>query len=166
MVDHVEPGPAMTLEAASAAMLGFAIGTAALVVVGSSYVAAAGALLAAVAAFACLQGLAEPAHFEIGQFDAPATEAGDFVQTLSKPVLPELLLIEPIHAELLLTDPLPAPNGERSLDGRLGTPGELQLQIERHLKIASRKRTEPSLPISDDSAALHEALAALKHSLR
>ena len=68
--------------------------------------------------------------------------------------------------ELLLDDVLVSPDGEsrvvRLFDASaMPTPGELKSQIDRHL---GRMRGESGLP--DASAALHEALAELRHSLK
>ena len=82
--------------------------------------------------------------------------------------LDELLLEDElpalVEAELLLEDQLPAPEEDsrviRLFDPRTETAGEMQERIDRHL------RNTPRPPLSDATQELHEALAALRSSLR
>ena len=82
--------------------------------------------------------------------------------------LDELILEDELPAisedELLLEDQLPSAQEDsrviRLFDPRPQTAGEMQEQIENHL------RTTPRPPLSDATQELHEALSALRHSLR
>lgn len=79
----------------------------------------------------------------------------------------ELLLEEEVppvvEDELVLDRPLPASEDSRVVrlfDPRTETAGEMQARIDRHL------RNTPRPPLSDATQELHEALAALRSSLR
>jgi hypothetical protein len=71
----------------------------------------------------------------------------------------------PSEDELLLEDQLAPPPEEdsrvvRLFDPRSETAGEMQERIQRHL------RNSPRPPLSDATQELHEALSALRQSLR
>jgi len=82
--------------------------------------------------------------------------------------LDELILEDELPAvledELLLEDKWIAPEEDsrviRLFDPRTETAGEMQTRIEQHL------RNTPRPPLSDATQELHEALAALRQSLR
>ena len=84
------------------------------------------------------------------------------------PELDELLLEDELPAlvedELILEDLLPGSEEDsrviRLFDPRNETAGEMQERIDRHL------RNTPRPPLSDATQELHEALAALRSSLR
>ena len=161
-------------EAGAASVLGLASGYAGLALTASPPLAAAGALSSAILAFGALLKVAAPAELALAGFAPVEIDEDDvLILTLDQRLAPdELLLDRPLELpELLLEDRLPSAGDEsrvvRLFDcSRLSDPGELQARIERHLQSASRpQRTEP-FPPSDDSAALHQALSALKHSLR
>jgi hypothetical protein len=84
------------------------------------------------------------------------------------PELDELVLEDELPAlvvdELILEDILPSPEEDsrviRLFDPRTETAGEMQARIDRHL------RNTPRPPLSDATQELHEALAALRSSLR
>jgi hypothetical protein len=84
------------------------------------------------------------------------------------PDLDELVLEDELPArvddELILEDRLPAPEEDsrviRLFDPRTETAGDMQARIDRHL------RNTPRPPLSDATQELHEALAALRSSLR
>lgn len=148
-------------EAGAASVLGIAAGHAGLVLSASPTLAAAAALSASTLAFAVLLRLAAPARLPLAGFAAAALDAEG-----------ELLLDQPLPlGELLLEDRLPGAT-ERSrvvrlFDcTRLSDPGELQTRIERHLREVSRPAPVEESVRCDDSAALHRALAELRHSVR
>jgi hypothetical protein len=84
------------------------------------------------------------------------------------PELDELVLEDelpaPVEDELILEDMVPSPEEDsrviRLFDPRTETAGEMQARIDRHL------RNTPRPPLSDATQELHEALAALRSSLR
>ena len=84
------------------------------------------------------------------------------------PEFDELLLEDELPAlvddVLILEDILPGSEGDsrviRLFDPRNETAGEMQERIDRHL------RNTPRPPLSDATQELHEALAALRSSLR
>ena len=86
-----------------------------------------------------------------------------------RPELEELILEDEVAAdadddELVLDDPLPDVEGDsrviRLFDPARETAGEMQARIDRHLRSTDRP------PLSDATQELHEALSALRQSLR
>lgn len=163
IAEQTEARPLILLEAAASALLGLAVGTAALVLAHAAYGGAAAGLAGAVLAFIALDRLAGATAFRIAPFAAAPLD------------LPgELLLTEDqrrVAGELLLDDPLEAPAADSRVvqlfaSAPLPTPGELQARIERHLGRGGAQAPEPLRLVSDDSEALHQALAALRQSLR
>lgn len=159
-------------EAGAASVLGIAAGYAGLALSASPPLAAAVALAGSIGAFFVLLRSAAPAQLTLPAFAAAILAEGELLLTPEQRVHPdELLLDRPLPlGELLLEDRLtPAEDVSRVVRlfdcSRLSDPGELQARIERHLQASREPRAEPLAP-SDDSAALHQALAALKHSLR
>jgi hypothetical protein len=73
-------------------------------------------------------------------------------------------LVSAAEDELVLDDPLPSPQEDsrviRLFDPRTQTAGELQERIDHHLRTTTRP------PLSDATQELHEALSALRQSLR
>ena len=94
-------------------------------------------------------------EFELGGFEADAAlpEAE-----------PEELILDEVLDELVLEDELQVEEDSRVIrlfdPAKMQTAGELHARIERHLQGASR----PNMP--DATQELHEALAALRQSLR
>ena len=106
---------------------------------------------------------------------AEEMQRSDFVEDellleydLAAPFEDELILEDEFAShsadELLLDDPVTgAPEDSRVIrlfDPRTETAGEMQARIDRHL------RNTPRPPLSDATQELHEALAALRSSLR
>ena len=87
------------------------------------------------------------------------TEDRDLDDLILEDELPAL-----VEDELILEDLLPGPEEDsrviRLFDPRTETAGEMQERIDRHL------RNTPRPPLSDATQELHEALAALRSSLR
>jgi hypothetical protein len=84
-----------------------------------------------------------------------------------QPELEELVLEEEAaldSGELVLDDPLPAVEEDsrviRLFDPSSETAGQMQARIDRHLRATVRP------PLSDATQELHEALSALRQSLR
>jgi hypothetical protein len=85
-------------------------------------------------------------------------EEGELAELVLEVELPPLA-----EDELILEDELPAVEESRVVrlfDPRSQTAGEMQSRIEHHL------RTTPRPPLSDATQELHDALAALRQSLR
>lgn len=133
-------------------------------------------LLASPAAGAAAAAIAfVGAHLALGRIDChqrlplPAFAVGDIEadeDELLLTELSELLLTDVVDTggELLLDDPLRHPDpGSRVIrlfdPRRLPTAGDLQDRIERHLQ-------HQSAALPDATSELHEALTALKNSLR
>ena len=94
-----------------------------------------------------------------GGFADDPTEDADLDELILEDELPAS-----VEDELILEDPLPARQEEsrviRLFDPRTETAGEMQERIDRHIRTTSRPQ------LSDASQELHEALAALRSSLR
>ena len=126
---------------------------------------AAGAVAAAIAfagAYGALGRIDRQPSFGLPEFAVSAVEAEELLLT----ELTELLLVETVQAddELLLEDRLAEPEPDsrviRLFDPRtLPTAGELHDRVERHL-------SKGSAAYPDATSELHEALTALKNSLR
>lgn len=105
-----------------------------------------------------LANLAEEMQRAEGLADEPAEDA-DLDELVLEDELPA-----PVEDELILEDRLPAPEEDsrviRLFDPRTETAGDMQARIDRHL------RNTPRPPLSDATQELHEALAALRSSLR
>ena len=110
-------------------------------------------------------------EFEVGGFEADAAPPeAEPEELILEEVLDELVLEDELQPamhedELVLENPLPQVEEDsrviRLFDpAKMQTAGELHARIERHLQGASR----PSMP--DATQELHEALAALRQSLR
>jgi hypothetical protein len=101
----------------------------------------------------------EEAQFSMPYFEQEPIEPEELAET---PVVEDAGSEE--AGELLLEDALPAPEPDsrvvRLFDpARMPTAGELQARIERHLR-------SPARPLPDATQELHDALAALRQSLR
>jgi len=128
---------------------------------------AAGAAAAAIAfagAHRMLGRIDRQPRFALPEFAVTGVEAEEDELLLTE--LTELMLVETVqtHEELLLDDRLTEPEPDsrviRLFDPRtLPTAGELHNRVERHLD-------KGSAAYPDATSELHEALAALKNSLR
>lgn len=163
LAETTEARSFILLEAGVSALLGLALGAATLAIAQSAYGAAAAALAGAAAAFLGLDRVAGAVTFRI-EFEA--AELG----------LPDELMLTLDQrigniGELLLDDTLEASTADARVvqlfaTAALPTAGELQARIERHLGARPAQPPEPMRLVADDSDALHQALAALRHSLR
>jgi hypothetical protein len=159
----------------SASLFAGATGYSALMVTASTVGAAGLAVAGFLGASVAMSRIKDTSHFPLPQF--PVTDVDpDELPELLLTELPELLLTE--RTELLLTDKLEGANDELLLVDRLEQPaqdsrvirlfdprtlptaGELHKRIERHL------RSEQDAAYPDATAELHQALAALRGSLR
>lgn len=172
--DHF--GATLALELAPAALFNFAVAFAvasALDRAGLGAISAGAAVAAGLAAFLlawnCLRRFGRAARgFAIAEFKAPPVESDscDGELLLTDAVAPAPVRQQPSEGELLLDDILES-IGPDSRVVRLfqprGSPtaGELQTRIERHLRCGQASDLPP-----DATEALHEALAALRQSLR
>lgn len=108
------------------------------------------------------------ADFDQSELEREFAKLADEVQQRVAEEPEELLLEEEISAqsddELVLEDELPQlPDDSRVVrlfDPRFETAGEMQERIQRHLDARS------GAPLSDATQELHEALSALRQSLR
>lgn len=161
--EQSEARPFLLLEAGASALLGLALGAATGMITQTDYAVAAAGLVGAILTFLGLDRLAGAVVFHVQPFHAAEFDFPD-----------ELLLALDqriaVTGELLLDDAL----AETAADARvvqlfgiqpLPTAGQLQERIEQHLG-RSAQPPEPLRLVADDSDALHEALAALRHSLR
>ena len=95
-------------------------------------------------------------------------EMANLAEEMQRTDLEELVLEDELPAnaedELILEDQLPPPEADsrvvRLFDPRSETAGQMQERIDRHLRTSSRPQ------LSDASQELHDALAALRSSLR
>ncbi|MDQ3246967.1 MAG: hypothetical protein M3Q52_08805 [Pseudomonadota bacterium] len=165
LAEQTEARPFILLEAGASALLGLALGAAALASTHNAYGAAAAGLAGAVLAFLGLDRVAGAVAFRIQPFKAAAFDLPDeLVLNLDQRI--------GTADELLLDDALAAPAADARViqlfaTAPLPTAGELQARIERHLGARPAPESlEPLRLVGDDSDALHEALAALRHSLR
>lgn len=156
-------GMVRMVDAGSASLFAGAAGYSALLLA-SPAAAAAAAAIAFVGAHQALGRIDRQPRFALPDFAVSTVEAEEDALLLTE--LTELLLTETVATgdELLLDDPLdqPAPDSRviRLFDPRtLPTAGDLHDRIERHLQ-------RPSLAYPDATLELHEALSALKNSLR
>ena len=147
----------------SASLFAGAAGYSALLLV-SPVAGAAGAAIAFVGAYGALGRIDRQPRFGLPEFAVSAVEAEEDELLLTE--LTELLLVETVQAddELLLEDRLAEPEPDsrviRLFDPRtLPTAGELHDRVERHL-------SKGSAAYPDATSELHEALTALKNSLR
>jgi hypothetical protein len=159
-----EARPFIQIEAGAAALLGLSLGAGTLVITQSAYAAAAVGLSVAVLAFLGMDRLAGAVVFRIQPFEAVQFDRpGELLLTLEQRI--------GTTGELLLDDALAAPAADARVvqlfaAAPLPTAGELQARIERHLGSRPAQPPEPLRLVADDSDALHEALAALRRSLR
>ena len=157
-VQRIEDFASLAAAAILAAAVGFAVSrlTPSIVAVGG---VAASALAVALVALRSIE--AGDAEFSLGQF-APAELA---FEELDELLLTEADRIDSLADDELVLDDVLANLGEDSRVVRLfdrstmPIPGQLKARIDRHLG-----QTRAQAP--DASAALHEALAELRHSLK
>jgi hypothetical protein len=108
------------------------------------------------------------ANFEQSDLERELTNLAEEMQRgEDRSELEELILEEEAildSEELVLDDPLPAVERDsrviRLFDPSSETAGEMQARIDRHLQATPRP------PLSDATQELHEALSALRQSLR
>ncbi len=102
------------------------------------------------------------------QFPMPVFDPADYEPEIAEAVADELLLeerVEPEEEEELLLEVRAWPTAEDSRvirlfdPARMPTAGELQQRIDRHLQ-------SPNRVIPDAAQELHDAIAALRQSLR
>jgi hypothetical protein len=156
-------GMVRMVDVGSASLFAGAAGYSALLLA-SPAAGVAAAAIAFVGAHQALGRIDRQPRFALPEFAVDTVEAEEDELLLTE--LTELLLTETVAIgdELLLDDPLdqPAPDSRviRLFDPRtLPTAGNLHDRIERHLQ-----RPSPAYP--DATSELHEALSALKSSLR
>jgi hypothetical protein len=162
---------AVAFEVLPAAIFGGAVGLSSAAALAAPF-ASMTPVSAGAAAFGCawliLRRIGSPRRLYVHEFDLSAFEPQEADQ---EPELDELVLDEPIvELDELILDELalersPAAQEESRVirlfnPAEMQTAGEMQAQIERHLRTASRQ------VVPDATQELHEALAALRQSLR
>lgn len=171
-VDSREIGLALALEVTPASLFAASVGFALFSAAGQPLLLSAlAATVAFLLAWALLRrlGASEDAPMELAHFDLDDLEPEDFAEPVddSEPESANTgeqpqIAIDELLLDDVLTD-LPAESRVVSLFQPQAAPtaGELQAQIDRHLRCGT-----PAMMLPDATQELHEALDALRRSLR
>lgn len=161
-------GAILALELAPAAILNFAVAFGVATYMrqaGLGAFAAAGSVAAGIATFLVAWVLLRRVGRSAERLPLPTFDTSPLEAELLR-VHEADCLAEPISEELLLDDKLESVNADSRvvrLFEPVGTPtaGELQARIDRHLRVNASPAAPP-----DATQALHDAISALRQSLR